>query len=158
MNPLEKEILEKFSRPVEDRGCFIVGVKADADRNITVTVECENRSVDMDDCVELDRVFHEMWNRDEVEDYSLTITSAGLDSPLTDPRQLKKFMGEKVDVRLRGGKKFTAALGEADADGVTLSYTVKEKPEGEKRKVEIQEEEKIPFSEINSIIPHISFE
>lgn len=157
MNPLEKEILEKFTAPVEERGCFIVNVEVDSDRNITVTIEAMDRSIDLEDCVALDKAFHEIWSNDE-EDYSLTITSAGLDQPFSDLRQFAKAKGEKVEVRLKGGRKFTATLLDATEEGVTLRYSTKENVEGKKKKVDVVHEETFSFDEVNSVRPSITFE
>ncbi len=157
MNAFEKEIREKFSQAVEDRGCFIVDVKADSENNITVTIEAMDRSVDLDDCVALDKAFHEIWNQDE-KDYSLTMTSAGLDLPFTDLRQYIKAKGTMVEARIKGGKKLIAELTEADESGVCLKYKAKETVEGQKKKVEVEHNEKFSFEQLNSVRPYITFD
>ncbi len=157
MNPLEKEIIEKFTKPVEDRGCFIVDAEADGDRNITVTIEAMDRDIDLDDCVALDKVFHEIWDS-ETEDYSLTITSAGLDRPFSDPRQFTKAKGSLVEVRFKGGRKLKATLVDSDSEGITLRYASRESVPGKKKKEEVTHEDRFPFTEINSVRPEIVFD
>lgn len=157
MNAFEKEIREKFSKCVEERGCFIVDVEASSDNDITVMIEAMDRSIDLEDCVALDKAFHEIWNQDE-KDYSLTMTSAGLDMPFMDLRQYIKAKGSKVEVMLKGGRKFVATLEDADENGVTLRYTAKEAVEGKKKKVEVEHLDTIDFSEVNSVRPYITFD
>lgn len=157
MNAFEKEIREKFSAAVEARGCFIVDVEVDADNNITVMIEAMDRSIDLEDCVVLDKAFHEIWNQDE-NDYALTMTSAGLDLPFMDLRQYIKAKGTMVEVQARGGKKFIAELMDADGQGVTLKYKAKEAVEGKKKKVEVEHTETFTFDSINSVRPYITFD
>lgn len=157
MNAFEKEIRERFSATVEARGCFIVDVEADADNNITVMIEAMDRSIDLEDCVVLDKAFHEIWNQDE-NDYALTMTSAGLDMPFMDLRQYIKAKGTMVEVQARGGKKFVAELVDADTEGVTLRYKVKEAVEGKKKKVEVEHTDTYTYGQLNSVRPYITFE
>lgn len=157
MNAFEKEIREKFSAAVEERGCFIVDVCVDSDNNITVTIEALDRCVDLDDCVALDGKFHKIWNQDE-NDYSLTMSSAGLDQPFTDLRQYAKAKGSEVEVLFKGGKKLIAELADTDESGICLKYKTKESVEGKKKKVETEHLDKFAFGEINTVRPHISME
>ena len=110
MNAFEKEIRERFSSKVEERGCFLVDVEVSADNDVTIVIEAMDRNVDLEDCVSLDKSFHEMWDQDAA-DYSLTVTSAGLDLPFKDLRQYLKAKGEKVEVRFRGGQHDCGAAG-----------------------------------------------
>lgn len=157
MNAFEKEIQEKFTPVVEARGCFIVDVEADSDNNITVMIEAMDRSIDLEDCIALDKAFHEIWNQDE-NDYALTMTSAGLDLPFMDLRQYIKAKGTMVEVQAKGGRKFVAELVEADEQGVTLRYKVKEAVEGKKKKVEVEHNDVFTFDQINSVRPYITFD
>lgn len=157
MNAFEKEIRQKFSPVVEARGCFIVDVEADSDNNITVMIEAMDRCIDLEDCVVLDKAFHEIWNQDE-KDYALTMTSAGLDLPFLDIRQYIKAKGSMVEAQLKGGRKFVAELADVDEQGVTLKYKAKEAVEGKKKKVEVEHVDKFSFEEVNSVRPHITFE
>ena len=96
------------------------------------------------------------FDRDE-EDYSLTVSSAGLDQPLKDPRQFRKAIGTKVDVLFKGGRRIVGELTAAGEDSVTLKYSAREAVEGKKRKVEVSHEDVFPLAEINSVTPWIDF-
>lgn len=152
------EIKEKIAPAVAARGCFIVDVSVTPDNDVELTVEKEGDAVvEMEDCIALDKAFHEIWNQDE-EDYSLTVSSAGLDRPFKVHGQFVKALGSKVEARLKGGRKIIGTL-EAVTDGdYTLSYTAKVAVEGSKKKVEKTLTESIPFAETNSVSPYISFE
>lgn len=139
------------------RGCFLVDAEINADNDIVLTIESEQGFVEMDDCVALSGIFQEKFDRD-AEDYSLTVTSAGLDQPFKVLKQFQKAIGSKVDVRIKGGRKLSAILKDADEESITISYMAKEAVEGKKKKVEVEHCDKVMLSEVNSVIPHIEFE
>lgn len=157
MNSFEKDIRERFSARVEERGCFLVDAEVSPDNDVTIVVEAMDRSVDLEDCIALDKVFHEMWDQD-ADDYSLTVTSAGLDLPFKDIRQFIKARGSLVDVLFKGGRKLTATLVDAEEDGVVLRYSAREAVEGRKKKALTEHEDRFGMEEINSVRPHVSFD
>lgn len=157
MNSFEKEIREKLAEAVEARGCFIVDVDVTASDDITVAIEAMDRDIVLEDCVAIDGVFHEIWNQDE-RDYSLTVTSAGLDMPFKDPRQFTKALGSKVEVLTRDGRKLIATLEEADGESVVLGFTAWEAVEGSKKKVNVEHHDRFSMDMLNSVRPHIEFE
>lgn len=152
----KETIIEKITPAVEDAGCFLVEVSVSSENDVEVVIEKEEGSVDWDDCAAVDKSFHALFNQDE-EDYSLTVSSAGLDRPFKVYRQFKKALGTKVDVKFKGGKRLLATLSAATEDSVTLSYTALEAVEGKKKKVRVDHEDVFPLSEINSVTPYIEF-
>ncbi len=86
-------------------------------------------------------------NREE-EDFELTVTSAGLTSAFKTLRQYKKYEGKEIEVLIKKGQKLTGILKSSDENGFTLTISKKEKPEGAKRKVEIEEDIFFTFDEI----------
>ena len=146
-----QDIREKIAQAVSERGCFIVDVKVSADNDI------EEGTVVMEDCVAIDKAFHEIWDQD-VEDYALTVTSAGLDQPFKVLKQFRKAIGSQVEVRLKGGRKFVAELTDATEDTVTLRYSAREAVEGSKKKVLVEHTDTVAMDQVNSVTPHITFE
>jgi len=152
-----KEIRNKIEPDVEARGCFITDLTISSDNDITLAIESEEGTVVMEDCIALDKAFHEYFDQD-VEDYSLTVTSAGLDQPFKVLRQYIKATGTEVEVRLKGGRKLTGELKAVSEEGITLKYIQKETVADKKKKVAVEHEDFFPFGEINSTMPHISFD
>ena len=145
-----KEILEKITPFIERLGCFPVDVTVSADNDIEVVMESEAGTVTMEDCIAVDKAFHQIWNQDE-EDYSLTVSSAGLDRPFKVAKQYAKAVGSMVEVRLKGGRKLLAALDGADGSSITVRYIAKVAVEGRKKKEERSVTETILLSQINSV-------
>lgn len=150
----KEQILAGIEEAVRSRGCFIVDLTVSKDNDITLTIEKEAGDIDLEDCVSVNNAFVEMFDKD-VEDYSLTVTSAGLDQPFKVDRQYQKAIGSSVEVRFKGGLKITGVLTAADDEGITLRYSRKETVEGKKRKETVEHEEKFGFGELNSVTPHI---
>ena len=113
------EIINALSSEVNARGLYIVDVSINKDNEIEVIIEKEEGIVELDDCVSMSRYFETCFDR-EKEDYSLTMSSAGLDQPFKVLKQYLKAVGSKVEVQLKGGRKMVAVLEAADEESITL--------------------------------------
>ena len=154
---MDKELILKTIAPaVEQRGCFVVDITVSKENDIVLAIEKESGDVDLEDCVAVNDAFLAAFDKD-AEDYSLTVTSAGLDQPFKVLRQYEKALGSLVEVRLKGGRKLTGVLTKASEEGISLRYSQKEVVEGSKKKVTVDHEDDMPFAEINSVVPHIVF-
>ena len=152
----KEDIIGAIETAVQERGCFIVEVTVNAFNDVEIVLEKEEGTVDWDDCAAIDKVVHEAFDQD-AEDYSLTVSSAGLDRPLKVYRQFVKAIGSRVDVKFKGGRRLIATLVAADEQSVTLQYTALEAVEGKKKKEKVEHEEICPLADINSVTPYIDF-
>ncbi len=134
----KEQIIEAVAAAVEERGCFLVEVTVSKDNDIEVVIEKKEGVVDWEDCAALDKVVHEAFDQD-VEDYALTVSSAGLDRPFKVEGQFLKAIGTGVDVWLKGGKKVKGTLKAYTGETVTVDET------------------EIPMSTVNSVRPVIEF-
>lgn len=150
------EIQDALSAEIVARDCFIVDIKISADNDIELTIESETGIVTLDDCVELSRAFEAAFDR-EKEDYSLTVTSAGLDQPFKVYKQFLKAIGSEVEVSLKGGKKLKGTLKAAGEEFIRLGYSALEAVEGKKKKVRVEHEDDFAMTEVNSVRPYIDF-
>ena len=150
------EIKDALQSELVARGCFLVDVTVSKDNDIVVTIESEEGKIELDDCVALSRYFETQFDR-EKEDYSLTMTSAGLDQPFKVLKQFVKAVGTKVEVQLKGGKKMVALLEAADEESVTLKYSVKEAVEGKKKKELVEHVDRFTMDQVNGVRPFIEF-
>ncbi len=152
----KEKIISSIGNAVGERGCFIVDVTVSRDNDIVLTIEKETGDIDLEDCVSVNDAFLAIFDKD-AEDYSLTVTSAGLDQPFKVPKQYAKAIGSTVEVQLKGGRKITGILTEADDEGISLRYSRKEAVEGKKKKVIVEHEDRFTHEETNSVVPHIVF-
>jgi len=150
------DILDAISGEIVARGCFIVDISVSKDNDIVLTIESENAKIELDDCVSLSRFFETKFDR-EVEDYSLTVSSAGLDQPFKVFKQYLKALGTKVEVSIKGGKKMVAVLEAADEESITLKYSAKEAVEGKKKKELVEHVDRYTMDQVNAVRPFIEF-
>ena len=150
------EIIDAVGGEIVARGCYIVDVKISKDNDVEITMESEEGTVELEDCVAVSRFFEGCFDRDK-EDYSLTVTSAGLDQPFRILKQYIKAIGSKVEVQLKGGKKMIATLTGADEEAITVSYTAKEAVEGKKKKELVEHNDRFAMDQVNSVKPFIEF-
>lgn len=126
------KLTEVAAQALEGSDMFVVECLAGADNDITLVVDSDTR-VTIDACAMLNRAIDAAFDRD-VEDYSLTVTSAGIGEPLKVLRQYQKLVGSSVEVLLVCGTKILATLDAVTDEAVTLSYDEKVAVEGKKRK------------------------
>lgn len=150
------EIIDAVGDAIVARKCFIVEINVSKDNDVEIVIESEDSNVVLDDCVEISRRFEECFDR-SVEDYSLTVTSAGLDQPFKVLKQYRKAVGTQVEAALKSGRKFVAELVGADEDAVTLKYTLREAVEGKKKKELVEHCDSFGYDELNYVRPHIDF-
>ena len=150
------EIIDAIGGEIVARGCFLVDVSVSKDNDIVLTIESENGKIELDDCVSLSRFFETKFDREQ-EDYSLTVSSAGLDQPFKVLKQYLKAVGSKVEVQLKGGKKMVALLEAADEESITLKYSAKEAVEGKKKKELVEHVDRFTMDRVNAVRPFIEF-
>lgn len=152
----KEQIIQAVETAASERGCFLVEVTVSTENDIEIVIEKEVGDVDWEDCAAIDKVMHETFNQD-VEDYALTVSSAGLDRPFKVLRQFRKALGSKVDVKFKGGKRLIATLAAATEQDITLQYTALETVEGKKKKEKVEHNDVYALADINSVTPYIEF-
>ncbi|WP_185154811.1 ribosome assembly cofactor RimP [Dysgonomonas sp. 25] len=139
---IEKNLIQDIvEKEIEGTPMFLVDVLIRPGNVIIVEIDSDE-SIGIDDCIALSKQIESHLNRDE-EDFELEVGSAGLTSPFKIPRQYQKYQGEEVEVLTRDGRKLKGILKSSDDAGFVLTVTSKVKPEGSKKKIEVEED--IPF-------------
>ncbi len=141
---------------LNDNGLFLVDIEVTKDNDITVSIEKREGDVNIDNCIDIDRIISSAFDRD-VEDYSLTVTSAGLDQPFKVPDQYRKFIGSEVEVVVKGGGKVKGTLTAADETSFELTVSKMVKVEGCKKKVQQDTATTYTYDGIKSCKPVIKF-
>ena len=141
---------------LDNNGLFLVDIEISQDNDITITIERHEGAVKVDDCIAIDRIVSAIFDRD-VEDYSLTVTSAGLDQPFKVLDQYRKFNGSEVEVVLKKGGKLKGVLSGYNAEGIEITTSKMVKKEGFKKKVQEDTVTAYTFAEVKSCKPVIKF-
>ena len=125
---------------------FLVEVTVSSSNVIHVMVDSDT-GISINQIVEISRFIESNLDR-EVEDFELSVFSAGLSEPLSLVRQYKKNIGTEIDVLLTSGQKLTGILIKADDQGIDLEVTTKEKLEGSKKKELVTRVHSLGYPEI----------
>ena len=127
-----KEIIAVAEKALEGTDMFIVECNITPDNTIDLVLDSDTR-VSIDTCAKINHAIGDAFDRD-VEDYSLTVASAGIGEPLKLVRQYKKLVGSSVEVLLKSGVKILATLDDVTEENITLSYDEAVVVEGKKKK------------------------
>lgn len=141
-----KKITEIAERILEGSDLFVVDCTCSPSNDVELVVDSDT-SVAIDACVQLSDAINEAFDRDE-EDFSLTVSSAGIGSPLKVYRQYAKLVGRPVEVLLASGTKILATLAAATPSSITLSYDEKRTVEGKKRRQTVTVTNEYPLEEV----------
>ena len=125
---------------------FLVDVTVSSSNVIDIMVDSDT-GISINQIVEISRFVESNLDR-EVEDFELSVFSAGLSEPLSLVRQYKKNIGTEIDVLLTSGLKLTGILIKADDQGIDLEVTTKEKSEGSKKKELVTRVHSLGYPEI----------
>lgn len=125
---------------------YVVDVLVQVGNRIIVEIGCDN-GVGIEECVRLTKYIESVFDRDE-EDYELEVGSAGLTSPLKILRQYQACIGIDLEVLRRGGSKEMGELVDVSEQDMHLKVVRRIRPEGAKRKMDVQEVITIPMAEV----------
>ncbi len=139
-----------------DNGLFIVEISVSSGNNISVELDKHEGGVSVQDCVSVSRNIEHNLDREQA-DFSLNVSSAGLDKGLRVFDQYKKNVGRSLKVKLNEGGSVEGELTQASKDEITLQTKRKERIEGKKKKEVIIEDIKIPMANIKEAKIVISF-
>ncbi len=109
----------------EEPEYFLVEVKIKPTNNVKVFLDGDH-GISIDKCVQCNRALYkkmEEVNLFPADDFSLEVSSPGLDQPLKLLRQYKKNIGRLIEVVLIDGTKKEGRLTELTEDGIILEET-----------------------------------
>ena len=152
---LKEDIWTLIGDYLQQNSLFPVDITISKENDIEVTIDSFGR-VDIANCVAISKIIEQGFDR-ESEDYSLTVTSAGLDQAFKVFEQYKKFLNKDVEVVLKNGRKQTGLLTRATEEEIELTFYKLEKIEGKKKKEKIEVVSIFPLSDIKSTKPFINF-
>ena len=152
---LKEKIERIIDNYMEKSDLFLVDIVISGDNDIEVTID-SLEGISIDNCTDISRLIESSLDRNE-EDFSLTVTSAGLDQPLRVIKQYEKFTGKEVEVLFKSGLKLVATLTGYKDENIELSYSKLEKVEGKKRKVKTEYKEWYSLDTIKTTKPFINF-
>ena len=132
---------------------FLVEIRIKPTNNLKVFIDADE-GINLALLIEYNRKLYKLIEESSLYpdgDFSLEVSSPGLDEQLRMHRQYKKNIGRFVDVLLQDGSKKEGKLLEATEDGIIIEYET-----GKGKKKEIKQET-ILFTEIKNTKIQIKF-
>ena len=104
---------------------FLVEVRIKPTNNIKVFLDGD-QGISIEKCVQCNRALYKKLEESGLfpgDDFSLEVSSPGLDEPLKLLRQYKKNIGRQVEILLQDGTKKEGRLVEVSEDGIIIEET-----------------------------------
>ncbi|MGN6637401.1 MAG: ribosome maturation factor RimP [Mucilaginibacter sp.] len=148
-----KELVEEKISLMDRADLFLVSVKMHSNGKLIILVDGD-KGVGIDNCVQISRhVGYHLEEENVIENaYNLEVSSPGIDTPLTLPRQLVKNIGRNLALKMVDGSKREGKLSGMTEDAIIIEETNKQK--GKKAE---QVESVVPLSQITETKVVISF-
>lgn len=148
-----KELVEKLLHEAVDANpaLFLVDWNMTADNKINIQVDGDE-GLPLEEIIRISRHIEHNIDRDE-HDFELTVSSPGVSTPLTLPRQFKKNVGRLI--KIISDEEYKGEITAATNDAVVIRWEVREpKPVG-KGKHTVEKLKEIPYNEIKKAIIQI---
>ena len=157
---ITKQLVENLANErIQERNpaLYIVEITINNGSQILVEIDHETEGVSIEDCMSVSRNIEHNLDREE-QDFSLEVSSAGIDQPFRVLKQYLKNIGKEVKVQpVEHGKAIEGLLKHADEEGVLIEVKEKKRLEGKKKKVWVTEEIKLAYNEIRETKLIITF-
>ena len=141
-----QQVIDLTNEWLADKEYFLVDVVISKDDKITVEID-HAEGVWIEDCADLSR--HIESNLGSVtDDYELEVGSAGLGQPFKVVQQYMNHIGLEVEVLTKDKRKLKGILQDANEANFTITISKKEKPEGAKRPVLVEEDLQFTYDSI----------
>lgn len=144
-------VTNKVDELTQDSALFLVEVKLKPTNNIKVYVDGDN-GMNIQACTKINRALYKMIEESGMYpegDFSLEVSSPGVDEPLKLFRQYVKNIGRTVEITVNDESKHFGVLQSATEEAIVL-----EKQIGKKKEIV---SETIPFDTIKKTVVQIVF-
>lgn len=157
---IEKLVTEIIA---DDPAIFLVETRIKPTNNVKVFLDGDN-GITIEQCIVINRALFKKVEGSGLfpnDDFSLEISSPGLDEPLKLPRQFRKNVGRVVEVMLQDGVKLEGKLIEAKEDTIVVEEIKSKKPISQKHKPTAKQVElvvrELPLKDVKSTKIQITF-
>lgn len=153
METVIEQIAERLEAIIAGSSLFLTGVRIKPTNNIKVFIDGDE-GVTIDAISKVNRALYKQieeagWFPEG--DFSLEVSSPGVDEPLKFFRQYKKNIGREVLVTLHEGEQLRGKLIQAEPEQITLE------PKAGRKKNEAAGPIEIPFERIQTTVVQITF-
>ncbi len=156
INMIQKETVQALVEEqlqLSESQSFLVDVMVKPGNLIVVEIDSQE-GIDIAECIAISKHIEANLDR-EIEDYELEVGSAGVTSPMKVLKQFLINLGEPVELLSKQGQKLYGTLKDANEENFTVTITKKIKPEGAKRKIDVEEDLTFAHDEVKYVKYHM---
>ena len=149
----QMQAVEKLIGPLLFDDIFLVSIKIKPTNNFKIFLDADS-GLGIDKCIKINRALYKIMEEMGMYpegDFSLEVSSPGLDEPLKLLRQYKKNIGRDVEVTMNDEVKKEGKLTVVTEKNITIEYA-----EGKGKKAIVKTEE-IPFDAVKQTKIQIKF-
>ena len=151
---MKEKVEQLIAEGVQGTDIFLVKLTVSSNNDINVLLDSD-AGLTLANCRTVSRAIESNLDREE-EDFSLTVSSAGVGEPLV-LRQYKKNVGRKVKVTLTDGEIIEAKMVASDDQGVELEWKSREKKPTGKGKITVVNKRLLEYQNIKQTVVLITF-
>lgn len=151
----KKTIQGIIEKEIENSDLYLVETKVSSDNTISVMIDSFD-GVPIIKCIELSRAIEGQLDR-EVEDFELSVSSAGIGQAFQVIQQYHKNVGNDVEILTTDGNKFSGKLITVGENEIEVEIEELVKVEGKKKKQLITKTLTFSFEQIKSTKDIITF-
>jgi len=147
------QAVEKLITPLLNEDIFLVSIKIKPTNNFKIYLDADS-GLGIEKCIKINRALYKIMEEMGMYpdgDFSLEVSSPGLDGPLKLLRQYKKNIGRDVEVTMNDEAKKEGKLTAVTDEHITIEYA-----EGKGKKAIVKTDE-IPFDAIKQTKVQIKF-
>ncbi|HMS17393.1 MAG TPA: hypothetical protein PKA37_11175 [Planctomycetota bacterium] len=103
MNPKERAAVEQITQEVvAAEGLDLLKLRIGNDRHLMITIDRDDAPITLADCTRVNRRLREALEASDApaDDYAIDVESPGTDRELTREKDFRRFIGERVRVKL----------------------------------------------------------
>lgn len=119
------ESVKKMLDPLLSGDVFLVDMRIKPTNNLKIYLDADN-GLDIDKCIKINRALYKSLEEAALYpdgNFSLEVSSPGIDEPLKLPRQYQKNKGRNVEVTLNDGIIYEGVLTAVMENGILLDVT-----------------------------------
>ena len=147
------ETVQKLLQPLLVDDIFLVDIKIKPTNNIKIYLDADT-GLCIERCIKINRALYKIMEEMGIYpdgDFSLEVSSPGIDEPLKNQRQYLKNVGREVEIKMNDDSAKTGKLLSATEEDITIEFT-----EGKNKKA-ITHTVTLPLSEIKQTIVQVKF-
>jgi ribosome maturation factor RimP len=147
------ETVQKLLEPLLFDDIFLVEIKIKPINNIKIYLDADS-GLGIEKCIKINRALYRIMEEMAIYpdgDFSLEVSSPGIDEPLRHKRQFAKNIGREVEVQMNDGTVKTGKMLSATDEEINIEYT-----EGKNKKA-VTHNVSIPFTDIKQTTVQVKF-